>query len=121
MISHTVNLNGIKTYSFHGVLPEENKIGNPYEVDVSMKTNFSVAAENDDLTKTINYALVYSIVKEEMNIPSKLIEAVGQRIVNRLKKEIKQIEEIRLEIRKIHPPVNGIADYASIVIEERIN
>jgi len=121
MIRHTINLVGIKSYSYHGVLPEENKIGNQFETDVKIVTNFTEAAENDDLTKTINYALIYQIVEEEMNIPSKLIEAVAQRIVNRLKKEIQGIEEIRVEIKKIHPPVNGIADYASVVIEERLS
>ena len=78
---HTVEINGIKLYAFHGCLPEETKIGGNYLVDVSVVTNFTEAATEDNLLKTVDYVVINKIVAEEMNIPSKLIEAVGQRIV----------------------------------------
>jgi len=117
-MKHTIHVNGIKIYAFHGCLPEEEKIGGHYRVDVMLNTNFSVAAQTDDLEQTIDYVIVNNIVCEEMAIRSKLIEHVGQRIVNRLKIELPTIETIRLTVTKISPPINGDVDNVAITIDE---
>jgi dihydroneopterin aldolase len=117
-MKHTIEVNGIKIYAYHGCLPEEGKIGGHYSVDVMLNTDFSEAANTDDLNKTIDYCDVNKIVVEEMAIPSKLIEHVGQRIVNRLKSEINTIGHIRLKLTKICPPINGDVQNVAIIIEE---
>ena len=117
-MQHVIEVNGIKCYAHHGCLPEETAIGGHYIVDVEMHTNFSIAALNDDLSQTIDYVKVNKVVVEEMATPSKLIEHVGQRIVNRLKTEIKAIELLRVKIVKLSPPLNGDVDNVAIIIEE---
>lgn len=117
-MKHQIEVNGIKIYAFHGCLPEEGKIGGHYTVDVMLNTDFSEAALSDDLTKTIDYVVVNKIVSEEMAIRSKLIEHVGQRIINRLKTEIQNILTVRIKVVKICPPINGDVDNVAIVIEE---
>ena len=116
-MKHTIEVVGIKIYAFHGCLPEEEKIGGNYLVDVMLNTDFSEAAKNDTLDKTIDYVLVNKIVREEMAIRSKLIEHVGQRIVNRLRSEINTITFLRIRVTKICPPINGDVDHVAIVIE----
>lgn len=116
-MKHTIEVNGIKIYAFHGCLPEEGKIGGQYSVDVMLNTDFGEAAQNDDLTKTIDYVIVNKIVTEEMAIRSKLIEHVGQRIIDRLKKEISTIDRVRLKVTKFCPPINGDVDNVAIIIE----
>lgn len=117
-MKNTIEINGIKIYAFHGCLPEEEKIGGHYKVDVMLSTDFSSAALDDDLTKTIDYVEVNRIVFEEMSVRSKLIEHVGQRIIDRLKKEIIQIYSIRVKIIKISPPINGDVENVAIIIEQ---
>jgi dihydroneopterin aldolase len=117
-MKHTIEVNGIKVYAFHGCLEEEGKIGGNYLVDVMLNTNFSIAAKNDDLTQTIDYVDINKIVCEEMAIRSKLIEHVGQRIINRIKQEIKNIDFIKIKVAKICPPINGDVDNVAIIIEE---
>jgi dihydroneopterin aldolase len=117
-MQHVIEVNGIKCYAHHGCLPEETAIGGHYIVDVEMHTNFSDAAHNDDLSQTIDYVKVNKIVVEEMATPSKLIEHVGQRIVNRLKTELTTIELLRVKIVKLSPPINGNVDNVAIIIEE---
>ena len=115
---HIIEVNGIKCYAHHGCLPEETAIGGHYIVDVALHTNFSIAALEDDLTHTINYVTVNKIVVDEMSIPSKLIEHVGQRIINHLKSELRTIEKLRVKIVKLSPPINGDVDNVAIIIEE---
>lgn len=117
-MKHTIEINGIKLYAFHGCLPEEGRVGGHYTVDIAMETNFSEAALTDELVKTIDYVDVNKIVAEEMLIRSKLIEHVGQRIFLRLKKEIVNIHKLRVKIVKICPPINGDVENVAIIIEE---
>lgn len=117
-MKHTIEVNGIKLYAYHGCLPEEGKIGGHYVVDVRLTTDFSVAATTDDLTQTIDYVIVNKIVSEEMAIRSKLIEHVGQRIINRIKSTAKGIDTIVVKVTKLTPPINGDVDNVAIIIEE---
>ena len=117
-MKHTIEVNGIKIYAFHGCLPEEEKIGGHYLVDVMLNTNFTQAAIADDLSFTVDYVLINHIVKEEMAIRSKLIEQVGQRIFDRITRETKVIDFLRVKVTKLTPPINGDVDNVAIVIEE---
>jgi dihydroneopterin aldolase len=113
---HKIIVEGIKVFAYHGCLEEEAKIGTHYTVDVWMETDFSEAAKTDDLTKTIDYVTVYDIVKKQMAIRSKLIEQVGQRIVDELKSEFKTLHTLKVKVTKHNPPMNGNVEKVSIVI-----
>ncbi len=107
---------GIKIYAYHGCLEAEAKIGADYIVDVIIETDFTEAAKTDDLSKTIDYVIVYNIVKAEMAIRSKLIEHVGERIMSALKKEFTTLQKTEVKITKLNPPMNGDVERVSIVI-----
>ena len=111
-----VQINGIKLYAYHGCLEEEAKIGGHYTVDVEIQTDFSEASLTDDLSKTIDYVTVNKVVCEEMEIRSKLIEAVGQRILVRIKHEFNNAQKVKVTITKLSPPINGDVNNVAIVI-----
>jgi dihydroneopterin aldolase len=113
-----IQVNGIRIYAHHGCLPEETKIGGNYIVDVELETDFLKAAKNDSLTDTIDYVIINKIVSEEMEIPSKLIEHVGYRIYQRIKRESNTIDKLTIKITKICPPINGDVANVSIIISE---
>lgn len=112
-----IRVNQIKVYAYHGCLDEEGTIGCDYEVDVELHTDFQEAAENDDLTKTIDYVVVNRVVKEEMKIRAKLIEHVGLRIVRKLKSTLDTAEKVIVTVRKINPPINGHVHHVSVTLE----
>lgn len=113
-----IKVHGVRTFSYHGCLPEETKIGGNYIVDVDLWCDFKDSAIYDDLTKTINYVNVNQVVEEEMAIASKLIETVAYRIVNQLKSNHSLLEKVRVEIKKINPPIDGDVNFVSVVVEE---
>jgi dihydroneopterin aldolase len=98
-------------------MEEEARIGGHYVVDVGIDTDFSKAAASDELSETVDYCAVQRIVEEEMAIRSKLIEHVGQRIFSRIYKELQDIQQLRVEIHKLSPPIDGDTQEVSIVIE----
>ena len=104
-----IRIEGIKFYAFHGVLPQENLVGANFYIDLKLKTDFSRAAETDELEGTVSYADIYASVKEEMDMPSKLLEHVCQRIASRLFKDFPTIVSIDICLYKENPPMGACA------------
>ena len=112
-----IEVNGIKLYAYHGCLKEEGVIGGHYVVDVTIDADFSVAAETDDLSNTVDYVDVNRIVTEEMAIRSKLIECVGWRIVEKIK-ALDNVANVTVKVTKLSPPINGDVNNVAIIIQE---
>ena len=105
----------------HGFMPQERKVGNYFIVDLTLVAPLEKAVESDNLEDTINYAAVYEVVKNQMDIPSNLIEHVGGRIIRTLKERFSQLMEVELKLSKLNPPFNGDIYSASVILNEQFN
>lgn len=113
----TIKLKNIRTYSFHGCLEEEGKIGSDYVVDLEVKSDLRKSALSDDLHDTVDYVHLNKIVVEEMDIRSKLLEHVAHRVIVRTFKEIPSISRIKIGVSKINPPIGGDVEKVTIEME----
>lgn len=111
-------LENIKIYAFHGVLPEEKILGTYYILNVEIKADIWKAAETDDLRDTINYAEINELIHAEMKIPSKLLEHVAGRIIEKTSKKFPQIISIKIKITKTNPPMQGEVEGVSVEFEK---
>ena len=111
-----IRLEGMKFYAFHGVLPQENLVGANFYVDLKLKTDFTQAAETDELEGTVSYADIHTAVKEEMSIPSKLLEHVCQRIARRLFHDFPTVETIDICLSKENPPMGACAESIGVEV-----
>ena len=102
-----IRLENIQLYAYHGCLEEEGKIGSDYKVELEVKSDLSIPSKSDKLADTVDYTHLNKIVKEEMAIRSKLLEHVAKRILNRLYRELPNIDSARVWVSKIAPPING--------------
>jgi dihydroneopterin aldolase len=108
-----VRLINIVFYAHHGVLKEEHTVGAKYEVDAELTFDFTDAAQNDDITKTVDYGAVYKKIREALTLKKYfLIEAVAYEIANDLLRDFPVLEKVAIKVRKRNPPVDGICDYA---------
>ena len=107
-------MKGIKLYAFHGVMEQERKIGANFIIDIKIKTDFRKAAISDSLEETISYADIFNDIKKEMEIPSKLLENICQRICNRLFLSYSTIEYINIRLFKENPPMNSNSDTVGV-------
>jgi len=114
-----IKVENIRVFAFHGCLKEETKIGSDYRVDLKVKANLKTASNSDKLIDTIDYVLLNKIVKEEMSIPSKLLETVGKRILNRVFLESNLVTKVVISISKINPPVGGDVEMVTIKLVEK--
>lgn len=103
----TLHISNIECHSYHGCLKEESVIGGRFTVDVILSNDFSKAVHSDDLRDTADYVLIHQVVREEMDIASRLIEHVSGRILKRLSGIYSEAKNITVIIKKYNPPVNG--------------
>jgi dihydroneopterin aldolase len=114
-----IALEGLEFHAFHGVYPHERESGNWFEVDVAVDTDFSKAAKTDELTGTVDYEAIYRVVKNEMDKPSKLIETVGENIVDEMLRQFSKVTNVELKISKINPPIGGKCRKATVFINKK--
>ncbi len=112
-----IEVNGIRVFAFHGCLAEEARIGGHYRVDVQVEGDFAKAESTDDLSLTVDYGRVTTIVKEQMAQRSALIEHVARRILDALKAEWKAPYHWRVRLVKERPPVQGDVEQAVYQLE----
>ncbi len=115
----TIRLNNIRTFSYHGCLVEEGKIGSDYSVDLKIKTDLKKSCLSDNLQDTVDYVLLNKIVVQEMDIRSHLLEHVGHRIITRIFKEIPVVTKVILAVSKLNPPIGGDVESVTIVLKEK--
>ena len=113
-----IKLTNIRTFSFHGCLEEEAKIGSNYSVNLTIKTNLQPSAKTDELTDTVDYVDLNRIVVEEMAIRAELLENVAHRIIVRAMNEAPTITKIEVEVSKINPPIGGDVEAVTIVMSK---
>ena len=112
--SSYINLLGLRFHAYHGVLEQEQIVGNDYCLDVRMKYDISKAMLSDNIDDTLNYAKAYELIREEMMIPSQLLEHVAYRIGSRLIKQFPEIENIDIRLTKKNHQMGADGDGAMI-------
>lgn len=114
----TIRLTDMQFFAYHGVLEQESKVGNNYVVNICMTADLSKACETDNVEDTINYGLVYNIVRQEMEQPSKLLEHVAMRIYKAIRDGFLQITYLEVRLAKLNPPIIGEVKSAEVIISQ---
>ena len=109
-----IHLKGIRLYAYHGVDPQETAVGAYFRIDLKLKTDFSSAAPTDDLSGTVSYADIYQAIKDEMQVPSQLLEHVCQRMAQRIFNDFPTIEELDIKLFKENPPMGAQAERVGV-------
>ena len=115
----TIRLKNIKIYAFHGCMMEEGQIGSDYLVNLKVKANLLKASKTDALKDTVDYVLLHKIVKEEMALRSKLLEHVGNRIIERIMIELPAVNSVMVSVAKVNPPIGGDVAEVSIMMKKK--
>ena len=113
VIKQKVSLEGVRFYAYHGFYPEEQVLGTEFIVDIDTEMEVYIAG-GDDISSTVNYERLFQIVSDEMRNPKKLIETVAHGILQQIRHEFLAVKNIRVVIRKMHPPLKGDVRNSSI-------
>ena len=115
-----VLLKGMTFYGYHGVHPEENRLGQRFELDIEASIDLSEAGASDDLDATVSYSDLFAIARKVVEgEPKNLIEAVAAEIASTALERFDRIQAITVEIRKPAAPIRtGGLDYAGVRIHQ---
>lgn len=111
-----IYISQMEFYGYHGVFPEENKLGQRFYVDVTIETNLQRAGITDDLSETINYGHIYDICQSIVEgKPFRLIEAVAEQIAEQILSAYETASSCTVKVTKPNPPIKG--HYAYVAVE----
>ena len=109
-------LKGIRFHGYHGVAEAERQLGQKYEIDLEMMTGLATAGKTDDLAHTIDYAQVVQLaVKIGTQQSFQLFETLAETIAEAVLAQF-QIEEVRIAVKKLSPPIEPTLTYAGVEI-----
>lgn len=101
-----IRIDRLECFGYHGVFPEENKLGQRFYIDVELMFDIQPAGRADDLNLSVNYAEVCQQVQRIVqNKQFKLIEALAQCIASMILDTYTIVNETTIRVMKPHPPV----------------
>lgn len=111
-----IEIEGMEFYAYHGHFKEEQVVGNKFLVNISIETNCSKAGISDNLNDALDYQKVYTLIKEEMEKKSFLLENICSRILDKLYHQFNSIEKASIKVSKINPPMGGQIKKVSVTL-----
>ena len=94
----------MRFYAYHGVLPEERRLGQRFEVDLEIKTDLQKAGLSDELEDTLDYSRLFRLVEQVVTEERfNLIEALAERIAQKTAESF-PVCELTVRVRKPNPP-----------------
>ena len=111
-----IYLNDVRIHAYHGVLPQENQVGQDFLVSARCGVDVTSAMENDMLEVTLDYGVLYRLIEGEMAKTSQLVEHVAGCIAQRVFDEFPQVTSLDLSITKSNPPFGADCKGAGVEI-----
>jgi dihydroneopterin aldolase len=116
-MSDRILVRDLVLYAYHGVHPEEQRLGQRFEVDITCSLDLSEAARLDVAGATVSYASLVEIAQEiSARETFFLIETLAERIAVRVLSDYPQIDEVSVLVRKPSAPVPATLGYVAVEI-----
>lgn len=115
-IRDKILVQGIEFFGYHGVPDEEQAVGHRYAVDLELSADLRQAGRSDSIADTINYAAITRLVLEIGTTRRfRLLEALAEQIATAIL-ERHAPEQVRVRVKKLLPPMNGIVAFSGVEI-----
>ncbi|MEW8969434.1 MAG: dihydroneopterin aldolase [Mesobacillus sp.] len=111
-----IHVNQMEFYGYHGVFPEETRLGQRFAVHLTVELDLSKAGKSDELKHSINYADLYQVCKDIVEgKPFKLVESIAEKIAGTILESFSLVEICHVKVIKPDPPIPG--HYKSVAVE----
>ncbi|MCY7393364.1 MAG: dihydroneopterin aldolase [Leptolyngbyaceae cyanobacterium CAN_BIN12] len=117
-----IHLTGIRGYGYVGALPEEQVLGQWFEVNVTLKLNLATAGQSDRLEDTLNYCSVVETVQHliqtsKFALLEKLASAIADAILQNNAETL--IHQVTIALTKLTPPIPNFSGQVTIEITRK--
>jgi 7,8-dihydroneopterin aldolase/epimerase/oxygenase len=108
-VSDSVFINGLVLHAYHGVMPHEGKVGQPFILDLVLDIDLAAAAKSDKLADTVSYDAVVNVVTRTFTGKHyRLVEAAAGAVADAVLQNFPPIQSLRITVRKPHAPVAAV-------------
>lgn len=110
-----IQVRDITCYGYHGVLPEEQALGQEFRV--SLELNLDTASpETDRLAETVDYRNAVEVVCRVIEgPPRRLLETLAEEIAAGLV-NLHGVSEVKVCVCKPHPPIPAVGGGVAVEI-----
>jgi 7,8-dihydroneopterin aldolase/epimerase/oxygenase len=117
-MSDTIFVNGLVLHAYHGVMPHEAKVGQPFRLDLVLDIDLAEAARTDTLKASVSYAAVVRTASEAFCANRyRLVEAAAGAVAEAILARHARVRSVRVTVRKPHAPIAATFDDVGVIIE----
>ncbi len=117
-MSDAIFVNGLVLHAYHGVMPHEAKVGQPFKLDLVLDIDLGEASRTDMLKDTISYETLVKIASEAFCARRyRLVEAAAGAVADAVLDHYPQIRGARITVRKPHAPIAATFDDVGVIVE----
>ena len=112
-----IHIKRLEIFANHGVIPEENTLGQKFIISADLYKDLRKAGKSDDVEETVHYGKAAVLIKQisEKSV-FRLIEKLAEEIADALLKNF-PVEKVRVVIEKPWAPVRLPLDTVAVEIE----
>lgn len=115
-----VSVKNLCLHGYHGVLPEETKLGQKFCIDIECSLDLTLCTEEDDYAKAVSYCTLCDIAEEVSGQgPYRLIETLGDSIARAVLIRFPSVDEVLVRVRKPAAPIAAVLDHVEITIRRK--
>jgi dihydroneopterin aldolase len=116
-MSDAIFVNGLVLHAYHGVMPHEAKVGQPFKLDLVLDIDLSEASRTDTLKHTVSYETLVKTASEAFCTRRyRLVEAAAGAVADAVLDRYPKVRGIRVTVRKPHAPIAATFDDVGVII-----
>jgi dihydroneopterin aldolase len=116
-MSDTIFVNGLVLHAYHGVMPHEAKVGQPFVLDIVLDIDLVEASRSDMLKHTVSYEQLVKTASEAFSARRyRLVEAAAGAIADAVLDRYRLVRSVRVTVRKPQAPIAATFDDVGVTI-----
>ena len=116
-MSDAIFVNGLVLHAYHGVMPHEGKVGQPFVLDFVLEIDLTEASRTDQLKHTVSYELLVRTASEAFCARRyRLVEAAAGAVADAVLDRYPLVRSIRITVRKPHAPIAATFDDVGVIV-----
>jgi 7,8-dihydroneopterin aldolase/epimerase/oxygenase len=116
-MSGAIFVNGLVLHAYHGVMPHEAKVGQPFGLDLEIDIDLAEASRTDKVKSTVSYDMLVRTVSEAFcGRRYRLIEAAAGAVAEAVLEAYPRVRSIRVTVHKPHAPIAATFNDVGVTI-----
>ncbi|RWC34453.1 dihydroneopterin aldolase [Mesorhizobium sp.] len=114
---YVIRMKNCAFFARHGVLDEEERLGQRFYVDAALTVDPGRALIEDSIEDTVNYGIAFTVIEKIITGQRRfLIESLALEVARALTARFPQIKKAEITVRKPNAPVPGVLDYVEVTV-----